>query len=106
MAAGPRPQPSTREEDALWASGYVRVAGVDEVGLGPLAGPVFTAAVILDPNKAHGRKRYRWLSEVNDSKVLLEKVAAATLGEGDMLNLDVTAQHYVVWTSGKAKDED
>ena len=71
MAAGPRPQPSTREEDALWASGYTRVAGVDEVGMGPLAGPVFTAAVILDPARAHGRKRYRWLSEVNDSKVML-----------------------------------
>jgi ribonuclease HII len=71
MAAGSRLQPSTREEDALWASGYMRVAGVDEVGMGPLAGPVFTAAVILDPARVHGRKRYRWLSEVNDSKVLL-----------------------------------
>jgi ribonuclease HII len=49
----------------------MRVAGVDEVGMGPLAGPVFTAAVILDPVRAHGRKRYRWLSEVNDSKVML-----------------------------------
>jgi ribonuclease HII len=72
MAAAPRPQPkpSTREEQALWAAGYKFVAGVDEVGMGPLAGPVFTAAVILDPNRSTGRKKYRWLSEVNDSKVM------------------------------------
>jgi ribonuclease HII len=41
------------------------VAGVDEVGRGPLAGPVYAAAVILDP-----RKRPRWISELRDSKVL------------------------------------
>jgi len=32
------------------ASGYARVAGVDEVGRGPLAGPVVAAAVVLDPD--------------------------------------------------------
>ncbi len=31
-------------------SGYLRVAGVDEVGRGPLAGPVVAAAVVLDPH--------------------------------------------------------
>jgi ribonuclease HII len=73
MAAAPRPQPkpSTRYEEALWASGYTRVAGVDEVGMGPLAGPVFTAAVILDPAKTRGRKKYGWLADLNDSKQLL-----------------------------------
>jgi ribonuclease HII len=34
-------------EAALWAEGFRRVAGVDEAGRGPLAGPVVTAAVIL-----------------------------------------------------------
>lgn len=33
--------------DRLWADGLRRVAGVDEVGMGPLAGPVVAAAVIL-----------------------------------------------------------
>jgi ribonuclease HII len=42
--------------------GYARIAGVDEVGRGALFGPVFAAAVILDP-----RKRIRGL---RDSKVL------------------------------------
>ena len=38
-------------ERALWAEGIVRVAGVDEAGVGPLAGPVVAAAVILDPKR-------------------------------------------------------
>jgi ribonuclease HII len=36
-------------EDAAHRGGARRVAGVDEVGRGPLAGPVTAAAVILDP---------------------------------------------------------
>ena len=36
-------------EEALFAQGVARVAGVDEVGRGPLAGPVTAAAVILTP---------------------------------------------------------
>ena len=36
-------------ETEAQASGYLRVAGVDEVGRGPLAGPVVAAAVVLDP---------------------------------------------------------
>jgi len=34
-------------ERARRAEGYVRIAGVDEAGVGPLAGPVVAAAVIL-----------------------------------------------------------
>ena len=36
-------------ETAALARGATRVAGVDEVGRGPLAGPVTAAAVVLDP---------------------------------------------------------
>lgn len=35
-------------EEALWARGVTRVVGVDEVGRGPLAGPVVAAAVVLN----------------------------------------------------------
>ncbi len=38
-----------RVERGLLKGGVARVAGVDEVGRGPLAGPVTAAAVILDP---------------------------------------------------------
>jgi len=36
-------------ERLLWQSGYQQVAGVDEVGMGPLAGPVVAAAVTFPP---------------------------------------------------------
>jgi ribonuclease HII len=36
-----------RLERLLWDVGYARVGGVDEVGLGPLAGPVVAAAVVF-----------------------------------------------------------
>ncbi len=36
-------------ERALWARGLERVAGVDEAGVGPLAGPVVAAAVVFPP---------------------------------------------------------
>lgn len=37
------------KERALWRGGMVNVAGVDEAGMGPLAGPVVAAAVIFEP---------------------------------------------------------
>lgn len=82
MAAGPRPKPSTLEEEALWSSGLRFVAGVDEVGRGPLAGPVYAAAVILDPCS-----HPQWLDEVRDSKVLLapERERLAQLIEHEAL---------------------
>ena len=49
-------------EADLQAQGFGLVAGVDEVGRGPLAGPVTAAAVILNPSKVP--------AGLNDSKVL------------------------------------
>lgn len=55
----------TVHERELWAKGYQYIAGIDEVGRGPLAGPVVTAAVILPRNtKLYG---------LDDSKKLTEK---------------------------------
>jgi ribonuclease HII len=51
-----------RVERELWQAGVTRIAGVDEVGVGPLAGPVLAAAVILP----QGTK----LRGVDDSKKL------------------------------------
>jgi ribonuclease HII len=44
-------QPSFRRERGLMQRGVWPVAGCDEVGRGPLAGPVVAAAVVLDPNR-------------------------------------------------------
>lgn len=55
-------------EEALLKSGIQKIAGVDEAGRGPCAGPLVVASVILkDPNA-------RELSQVKDSKELTEKL--------------------------------
>ncbi|AKU90057.1 ribonuclease HII [Vulgatibacter incomptus] len=46
-AEGQRLRTMLRYERALWSEGFQRVAGVDEAGMSPLAGPVVAAAVIL-----------------------------------------------------------
>lgn len=51
-----------RRERALWREGRARVAGVDEAGVGPLAGPVVAAAVVFAPG--------RFVDGVYDSKAL------------------------------------
>jgi len=48
LAASPKRPTFTRERRAM-ARGVLPIAGCDEVGRGPLAGPVVAAAVILDP---------------------------------------------------------
>jgi ribonuclease HII len=51
-----------RFEQALWSAGTLHVAGVDEAGMSPLAGPVYAAAVIFAPGSR--------LADVDDSKKL------------------------------------
>src|SRR4029079_17331008 len=48
-ARAPATRPSFRRERAILKTGIQLVAGCDEAGRGPLAGPVVAAAVILDP---------------------------------------------------------
>lgn len=52
-------------ERELRAENYLYIAGIDEAGRGPLAGPVYAAAVILDPDTE--------ILGLNDSKKLSEK---------------------------------
>ena len=52
-------------ENAYYSDGIMSIAGVDEAGRGPLAGPVYAAAVILKPNTI--------IKGINDSKKLSEK---------------------------------
>ena len=72
------------------------VAGVDEAGRGPLAGPVVAAAVILDPDrpvaglddskKLPERRRDELAEEIRD-KALCYSVAAAEAAEIDEINI-------------------
>jgi ribonuclease HII len=65
-AEGQRLRTMLRYETALWSTGVAHVAGVDEAGMSPLAGPVAAAAVIF----ASGTR----IPEVDDSKRLTVEV--------------------------------
>ncbi len=78
-------------ETAWHARGITQVAGVDEVGRGPLAGPVVAAAVILDP--------VRLPAGLNDSKQVsaknrallaaeLPKIATVSIAEASVKEID------------------
>jgi len=55
--------PDLRYERKLWRTGIEAVAGVDEAGVGPMAGPVVAAAVVFAPEI--------YIKGVHDSKQLL-----------------------------------
>lgn len=92
--------PSFAEERKLEAQGYRLIAGVDESGRGPLAGPVVAAAVIL-PH----RLDTPWLVQVKDSKLLSParreflfhriKEAAIAVGVGVISNDTIDTQGIV-----------
>ncbi len=63
------------------ANGWLNVAGVDEVGRGPLAGPVVTAAVIFPPGFMH--------ADIKDSKKLSESRRCALV--------DVIKHNAICW---------
>jgi ribonuclease HII len=83
-------------ERALWAEGVQRVAGVDEVGRGPLAGPVVAAAVIFRPEvRVPGVTDSKKLTEAMREELVVEirrralciGVGAASPREVDRLNI-------------------
>ena len=53
--------------------GFLLVAGADEVGIGPLAGPVVAACVILNPENIGKRADHKWWRRIRDSKTVREK---------------------------------
>jgi ribonuclease HII len=73
-----------------------RICGVDEAGRGPLAGPVYAAAVILDParpiggladsKKLSAKTRERLAGEIR-AKALAWAIAEASVEEVDRLNI-------------------
>ncbi|AIV06437.1 MULTISPECIES: ribonuclease HII [Vibrio] len=73
-----------------YPQGYQLVAGVDEVGRGPLVGDVVTAAVILDPNNP--------IEGLNDSKKLSEKKRMALLPE--------IKEKALAWSVGRCSPEE
>ena len=65
--------PTYKNETQKHLDGFLLVAGCDEVGIGPLAGPVVAATVILDPESIDGnRTKSKWWYRVRDSKTTNE----------------------------------
>lgn len=80
------------------------VAGVDEVGIGPLAGPVLACAVILDPaqpiqgladSKSISEKRRQALAEEIQQRALSVSIGRASVEEVDELNV-LKASHLAM----------
>lgn len=65
--------PDLSHEKRLQGEGFLCVAGIDEAGRGPLAGPVSAAAVVLPEGYAYG--------VLNDSKQLSERVRESVYEE-------------------------
>jgi len=78
-------------ETELWASGHACVAGVDEAGRGPLAGPVTTAAVILPRDFEH--------AVLTDSKKLTPKVR-------ERLYEELIGNEQILWASDQADERE
>lgn len=95
-AEGQRLRALLKYEEELWEKGLDLVAGVDEAGAGPLAGPVVAAACILprdfrprgidDSKKLDAAERARLEGEIRASAVAFA-VARAEVEEIDRLNI-------------------
>ena len=91
------PRPTLEREIAFWEAGGGLVAGVDEAGRGPLAGPVVAAAVVLPPHckvirglrdsKLLPPPRRLRLAGVVRARALAVGVGAASVREIDRLNI-------------------
>lgn len=104
-------KPDYSLEDAARARGSLIIAGVDEVGRGPLAGPVTAAAVILTPEcipeglndskKLSPKKRQAVEQAIFDNGVVA--IAHATVEEIDSLNI-LRASHLAMERAVAALD--
>lgn len=98
-------------ERDLHRQGYARIAGVDEVGRGPLAGPVTAAAVILNPmdipdglnDSKKLSARWRELLNIGLHRCAEVAIAHATVAEIDDLNI-LRASHLAMIRAVAALD--
>lgn len=101
--SGGMTQPDDQFERTARAMGYHRIAGVDEVGRGPLAGPVVAAAVVLDfDNLPQGLNDSKKLSAAQRETLCVQimasadvSIAQASVAEIDALNI-LRASHLAM----------
>lgn len=109
-------RPDLRYERKFWKTGLSAIAGVDEAGVGPMAGPVVAAAVIFEPETfikgVHDSKQLQpaereELFEKIHARALAIGVGIATHGEVDDLNIywaTMAASERAVIALGKTPD--
>ena len=95
-AEGQRLRGILRYERELWESGIVHVAGIDEAGMSPLAGPVAAAAVVFPPGfrlpgvddskKLDAKERERLAPAIRESAIAWA-IAFAEADEIDRINI-------------------
>jgi len=103
--------PDLSLEIALQANGYLRIAGIDEAGRGPLAGPVAAAAVILptnftcsgldDSKKISPKLRDRLYERLTNDPEIYWAVATAEREEIDRVNI-LRATHLAMRRAAEA----
>jgi len=69
-------------EKTLRCNGFLLIAGVDEVGRGALAGPVFAAAVVLDGSGDYSSIRDSKVLSARKRRFLAERIHVEALGVG------------------------
>ncbi|MEX6505665.1 ribonuclease HII [Jiella sp. M17.18] len=88
--AQPAAGPDYSREAALLAAGARLVAGIDEAGRGPLAGPVVAAAVILDPECVpDGLNDSKKLDAAERERLFREILACASVGFASASALEI-----------------
>lgn len=101
MSGAERLQSLLDYEAGFWSRGLFRVAGVDEAGRGPLAGPVVAAAVVLPRDRAiHGARDSKTLSRDRREALAREIIrgaaayglGAASVREIEQLNILVATR--------------
>lgn len=107
-------------EQTAWSQGYLTLAGVDEAGRGPLAGPVVAAAVAMprsfleveaagclagltDSKKLSATQREKFFSLLTANSCIAYGIASATAAEIDEINI-LQATHLAMRRAVAAMD--
>lgn len=85
--------PTLREENKLFGQGYKYIAGIDEAGRGPIAGPVVAGVVVFEPKRLNKWHRFG----IKDSKLLSSKKRAEVFG--------AIKKNALAWATGAIKQD-
>ena len=98
-------RPDLRYERRFWKSGLAAIAGVDEAGVGPMAGPVVAAAVIFEPESfikgVHDSKQLTPAQREHLFPLIHEKASSIGVGIAGSIEID---ELNIYWASMLASE--